>query len=100
MGTERKAAIDAMLTTQPPPSMVLAPSWSRQPDVRRIGPTRFKVRAVANVSGSHSSRPPGKLAPALFTSTSSVSSEPARASIELESVISSRWYENGVRSAS
>ena len=64
-----------MLTTLAPPSIVLAASRSRQPVVRRIGPTRFRVRAAANVSGSHSSRPPGKLAPALFTSTSSVSSD-------------------------
>ena len=39
--------------------------------VRRIGPARLRASAAANASGSHSSRPPGKLAPALFTRTSS-----------------------------
>ena len=46
----------------------------RQPVVRRIGPARFRVRAAAKVSGSHSSLPPGKLAPALLTRTSSAPS--------------------------
>ena len=74
-----------MLITLAPPSIVLARKRSRQPVVRRIGPARFNVRAAAKASGSHSSRPPGKLAPALFTRTSSAPSESTSASIELGS---------------
>ena len=75
---DRKAVIDTMLVTLAPPDIELAASTARQRTVRRIAPSTLRSSAAENPSGSHSSLPSGKLAPALFTRTSSDEMLPAK----------------------
>ena len=72
MVVERKAVMETRFTTLAPPAMELAASALLAPTVRRIAPWTLRSSAAEKPSGSHSSFPSGKLAPALFTSTSRV----------------------------
>ena len=85
---DRNAASDAMFTTLAPPAERAGGQPVATADREAHRPDEVDARAAANVSGSHSSRPPGKLAPALFTSTSSMSSVDQRVDRSPVSVIS------------